>query len=146
MKLLLTDKAHVCNLHELDKIVHMTLTQRANLIPPCVARIMAKESGRLMSDKQLMGRTGWGRKKLISVYQRASFARVPIEDVDRFLSACGITSTNKNKVREKIKLALGRGEGGVDGISRMYHLRYHSGWESSQLKRHLKRIEQLLAK
>lgn len=122
----------------------MTLTAKADRLPPCLLRLLAKKDGKLMSDEQLMKQTGWKKGKLKSIYRRATFARVPIEDVDIFFAACGLSPSSQNRKRWLVKLALERG--GLEGIAGMYHLRGRAGWRNHQVKTHLKRFERLILK
>lgn len=119
----------------------MTLTSKLDRLPPCFVRILAKHNGRLMTDPELMERTGWGRRKLRAVYQSASWGSVKVEDVDTFLKACNMSWSTQRRQRWLLKLAISHG-----GIETMQHLKCsHSvGWRGNQLKLHLERIEKLL--
>lgn len=117
----------------------MTLTDKLDRLMPCLVRIMAKHNRRLMTDPELMRRTGWGRRKLRAVYQSASWEHVRVGDVDKFLSACGMSWSTQRRQRWLIQLAINNG-----GIKTMKHLKCDTGWRGNQLKLHLDRIEKLL--
>ena len=117
----------------------MTLTAKLDRLMPCLARILAKHNGRLMTDPELMRRTGWSRNKLRAVYQSSSWAGVKVEDVDTFLKACDMSWSTQRRQRWLLQLALSHG-----GIKTMQHLKCDTGWRGNQLKQHLDRIEKLL--
>jgi len=115
----------------------MTLTDKLNRLPPCVCRLLAKKNGRLMTDPQLMEATGWGKSRLCRVYNSTSWAGISVEEVDKFLAACGISWSSQRRQRWLLQLA------GND-ISKMRHLRFNNGWQASMVKRHQRRIIKLL--
>jgi hypothetical protein len=117
----------------------MTLTEKLDRLPPCIVRIMTKHNRRLITDPELMKRTGWGRRKLKAVYNSASWAGIDVIDVDVFLKACNMTWASQRRQRWLLKLAIANG-----GLHTMQHLQCDTGWQGNQLKLHLERIEKLL--
>lgn len=118
----------------------MTLTEKLNRLPPCIVRILAKHNGKLITDPELMRRTGWGKRYLRSVYNSASWDGIKVGDVDKFLAACGMSWSTQRRQRWLLQLAVNNG-----GIQTMLHLRNDVGWRGNQLRLHLNRIERLLA-
>lgn len=123
----------------------MTLTEKLDRIPPCVARILAKKDRRLATDQDLVRITGWSMIKVRWVYQRRSWAGIKVADVDTFLSACDLNWSSQREKRWLLRLAMERG-----GIGTMQHLQrrkmsHQTSWLPSQLARHLRRIEKILS-
>lgn len=118
------------------------LTTKVNRIPPCLARLFAKDGNCLASDTVLMARTGWGARHLRSVYQRATWNGVTAEDIDTFLSACGLSWARQRKERWKLQRVFERE--GLKGIARLKHLKPRNPWQARALDVHLRRIEKLL--
>lgn len=119
------------------------LTVKLNRLPPCLARLLAKEDGRLASDRILMARTGWGARRLRSVYQRATWDGVDAADIDTFHEACGLRWSSQNKQRWQLQTAFEKG--GLKGLARLKHLKPRNPWEAKALNAHFKRIEKLLS-
>lgn len=95
----------------------------------------------MMTERELMKKTGWGKKHLRRVYKAASFEHVTAGDIDKFLAACGITWSNRKRQRSQLKRAWKRG---MPGLRAIRHLRCTTGWQGNQLRLHFKRIELLL--
>jgi len=124
----------------------MTLTEKLDRLPPCVARIWAKKDGRLATSSHLMKLTGWGARKLLWISRRKSWADVSVRDVDAFLSACGLSWSSQSNQRLTLMKALERG-----GLQTMLHLERRklsrtTRWQASQLARHIRRLEKILSK
>ena len=116
-------------------------------IAPCICRILARIKGsngqaRLMTDDELIAKTGWGRKRLRSVYRRSTFNGVTNADTDVFHWACGLRPSNQR--REVWKLHRAWNNGGIDGVLRMRHLRTALPWQVSQIKRMTIMMERVL--
>ena len=119
----------------------MTLLEKLNRLPPVISRLFAKHNGRLMSDVELCRRTGWGKKRLRRVYRASSWGHVTVEEVDVFLTACGLSWSSQKKQRWLIKLALDRTNGKeLD----MRHLRARTFWEDGMIKAMNKHVKRLL--
>lgn len=123
----------------------MTLTEKLNRLPPCIVRILAKHNGKLITDPELMRRTGWGKRYLRSVYNSASWDGIKVGDVDKFLAACGMSWSTQRRQRWLIQLGYHKTGSVIDGIKSMQHLQNDVGWRGNQLRLHLNRIERLLA-
>lgn len=119
------------------------LTDKLSRIPPCLARLFAKDGDCLASDRVLMARTGWGARRLRSVYQRATWNGVTAEDIDTFLSACGLSWSRQRKERWKLQRVFE--QEGLKGIARLKHLKPRSQGQARALDVHLRRIEKLLS-
>ena len=115
----------------------MTLLEKLNRLPPCLCRIFAKKNGRLMTDPELMEATGWGKKRLRKVYQSPSWAGIRVEDVDRFLTACGLRWSSQR--RQLFRLWYHQ-----DHFDNMQHLKADCGWRGSQLRHHKRIIKKFL--
>jgi hypothetical protein len=118
----------------------MTLVEKLDRLPPCIVRVMAKHNNRMITDPELMRRTGWGRRKLMAVYKSASWDGIKVGDVDNFLKACGMSWSSQRRQRWLLQLAIKNG-----GIHKMQHLKTDTGWRGNQLRLHLMRIEKLLS-
>lgn len=120
----------------------MTLLEKLNRLPPVVARLLAKSNGKLMSDLELCKRTGWGKKRLRRVYRAGSWNNVTVEEVDVFLTACGLKWSTQRRQRWLLKLALNRSE---SGLEQMRHLKATTAWEASMIKKLNKHVEKFLS-
>lgn len=121
-----------------------TITAKLDRLPPCVVRLLAKKDGRLMTDPELCALTGWGRKKLESVYQLASWAGVRVGDVDTFLTACGLSWATQRRQRWLLKLRYHAAGSVIEGIRSMRHMKTDEPWRAVQVNMHLARVEKLL--
>lgn len=103
---------------------------------------MAKNvAGRLMSNAELKLITGWGNSKLKRIASATTFRDLTVGEVDQFLAACGLRWSSQRRMLWLMQLAWRNG-----GLQTMRHLRYETGWQASMIKRHQRRIEQLLSK
>jgi hypothetical protein len=116
----------------------MTLTEKLDRLPPYVARLLAKETGRLATVPELMAKTGWGRRKIEALQRAMTWKKVAVGDVDIFLKACGLTWSAQRRQLWLIQLAIQRG-----GIDRMKHFRLTDGFSGSQIRSQFKRIEKM---
>lgn len=115
-------------------------------IPPCVCRLLAKstdDSGqeRLMTDGELMKKTGWGKKHLRAVYQSATWKNVTVGDTDLFLWACGLHPAKQRRYMWLLQRAW---RNGMDGIRNMRHLRTDVAWRGNQVQTLLRMVERVL--
>ena len=115
-------------------------------IAPCICRILAKckgkgERDRVMTDAELMRRTGWGKKHLRAVYQRASWEGVTNGDTDLFLWACDLHPSKQRRYLWLLKRAW---RNGMEGILKMRHLRATVAWQRNQVDTLLRMIERVL--
>lgn len=117
----------------------MTLTEKLDRIPPAIARLLAKHNGRLMTTPELVRRTGFGHDKVQRIANQKTWARISVEDVDIFLTACGLSWSTQRKKRWLLKLALSKGR-----LHKMHHLKASNSIEATQVRCHLRRIEKLL--
>lgn len=120
----------------------MTLVEKLDRLPPMFARLLAKNRGRLMTDTELAKRTGWGMRHLKRVYQAATWRDITAQEVDTFLSACGLSWSSQRRQRWLLQLAFERK--GIEGIFSMYHLRPKNWWQAHQLNTHRRRLTKLL--
>lgn len=119
----------------------MTLSQKLNRLPPCICRLLACREGELMRDIELMAATGWQRDKLRRVARAKTWDGIPVKDVDRFLSACGLTWSTQRRQLEVLKRATAFG---LDGILKMRHLRRPIVEKKDFVTRLIKRTEKIL--
>jgi len=113
-------------------------------IPPCVCRILAKNPGKdglVMTDVELRQKTGWGEKRLLSVYQSASWADITVGDMDLFLWACGLHPSKQRRYTWLLRRAW---KNGMDGIRKMRHLRTELNWRKYRVKTLLVMVERVL--
>lgn len=112
----------------------MTLLEKLNRLPPCICRIFAKKNGRLMSDDELIQATGWNRKHLRKVYQSNTWAKVRVEDVDKFLTACGLRWSTQQRQHDALRYHQKH-------LTNMRHLRMTPlGFQLAAHKRLIKRL------
>lgn len=117
-----------------------TLLAKLDRLPPIVVRIfLARHKGKLMTDAELRKRTGWGKKKLIRVYRAASWRNATVEEVDGFLSACGLRWSSQRRQRFLLQLAFER-----NGLERMRHLRATTFWERQMIKNLIAQYQKLM--
>ena len=120
----------------------MTLVEKLDRLPPCFVRILAKHNGNLMTDSELVSRTGWSKNKLRRIYTAATWKETSVGDADLFIKACGLKWSSQRRQRWLIALAISKG-----GIHTMRHLKPKrlnkagNGWRANQLRLHLKQIE-----
>lgn len=122
----------------------MTLLEKLDRLPPCFCRLLAQQDGELMTDRELVKLVGWERHKLARISMSKSWRRVSVEDVDKFLKACGLCWSQQ---RRKIWLAkrLLR-MAGLHGLRRMRHLRKPIAQRAVRVTTLLKRTEEVLAR
>ena len=123
--------------------LNLSLTDKLDRLPPFVARLLAKENGRLATVPELMKKTGWGRRKIEAIQLAITWKKVAVGDVDVFLRACGICWSDQRRHRSLIQLAIRRG-----GIDRLKHFRITKDasyplFYPSQLRSQFKRIEKM---
>lgn len=86
-------------------------------LPPCICRFLAKSDDLLMTDQELMERTGWDRRKVKRVYRRVTWNNITVGDMDRFLYACRLKPENQRRYIWQLKRAW------KSGLHNMRHLR-----------------------
>lgn len=116
----------------------MTLEAKLNRIPPAIARLLAKHNGRLMTTDELIKRTGFGHMKLKHIAKQKTWGRIAVEDVDTFLTACGLSWSTQRRQRWLLQLASSKGR-----LHKMRHFKTSNRIEAAQVKSHMKRIEKL---
>lgn len=92
-----------------------------------------------MTDGELMQRTGWGKKKLRSIYNRWNWWDVTNRDTDLFLWACGISPSKQRRYVYQLKRTEKGGR-----IRRMRHLAKGVSWREQQVKTLLRMCERVL--
>lgn len=113
-------------------------------IPPCACRILAKNpgrDGRLMTDAELMAKTGWGKKHLRTVYQSAAWEKITVGDMDLFLWACGLHPSKQRRYRWTLERAW---RNGTDSLLTLRHLRTDVAWRANQVKTLLRMAERVM--
>lgn len=117
-----------------------TLLAKLDRLPPIVVRIfLARHKGKLMTDLELRRRTGWGKKKLLRVYRAATWEDATVNEVDTFLSACGLRWSSQRRQRFLLQLAFER-----NGLERMRHLRAATFWEKQMIANLIKQYRKLM--
>lgn len=114
------------------------------LIAPCICRLLAKSPGReglVMTDPELMKKTGWRREYLRSVYYRATWDKVAVGDMDLFLWACGLHPSKQRRYKWLLQRAWSNG---MEGIRSMKHLRGDQPWRIFQVNSLLRMVERVL--
>lgn len=118
----------------------MTLTEKLDRIPPCIARLLAKSEGRLMTTSEIMKATGFSKWKVDRISNAKTWANISVKDVDLFLSACGLSWSAQRKQRWLLGLAVKKGR-----VDKMRHLKVANRIESAQVKSHIRRITKLFS-
>lgn len=117
-----------------------TLLAKLDRLPPVIVRLFfARLNGRLMTDKELRQRTGWGKKRLLRVYRATSWKNVTVGEVDALLSACGLRWSSQRRQLFLLQLAIERG-----GLERMRHLRATTFWERQMINNLIKQYHKLV--
>lgn len=117
-----------------------TLLAKLDRLPPIVVRIfLARHKGKLMTDLELRRRTGWGKKKLLRVYRAATWKDATVDEVDTFLSACGLRWSSQRRQRFLLQLAFER-----NGLERMRHLKAVTFWEKQMISNLIKQYRKLM--
>lgn len=115
-------------------------------IPPCWCRVLAKCTGkdgkpRLMTNAELASRTGWEKQYLESIYQRATWTKVKVGDMELFLWACGLHPAKQRRYVEQLRRICKKG---MDGIRNLRHLRGRAIWQVRQRETLLRMVERVL--
>lgn len=79
--------------------------ERLDEIPPPMCRLIARTSARnprILTIMQIAERSGLPWQTVAAIARRKSFARVPVEDADKYRLGCGITPENEKRHREYI--------------------------------------------
>lgn len=119
-----------------------SLTSKLDRVPPCILRLMARgPSGKLATNSELKKRTGWGNSRLRRVSNATTFADITVNEADVFTEACGYKWSSQRRLLWLMSRAWRSG-----GLEIMRHLSFNTGWQASMIKRHQRRIEQLLSK
>lgn len=111
-------------------------------IPPCIARALGKTwderlgRTRPFTDKELMSKTGWGKKRLRAVYRAATWQEVTSGDIDLFLWAVGISPSTQRRSVWMIERIRRAGD-----FRKLRHLRPGPDWLENLIKSLLKMIE-----
>lgn len=69
-------------------------TAMANRIPPKICLMLARRNRRGMTTDEVVKASGLSRQMICHLKGREDFSGVPIDVVDRFQKACGITPRN----------------------------------------------------
>lgn len=96
-----------------------TLLEKLDRLPPCVCRLLAQRDGRLLTEQQMKRLTGWSLDKLSRIASARTWRAITAGDIDKFLSACGLSWSAQSRSRWYLKIAVRRG---AAGIERMRHV------------------------
>lgn len=113
-------------------------------ICPALCRILARIKDpttgeiRLMTDRELMERTGWGLKHLRGVYQATTWDNVTVGDLNNFVSACGIRPATQRRFVWLLRRVEKSGD-----FRRLRHLRKCQGWRENQIVTALRMLERV---
>ncbi len=89
----------------------MTLLARADAVTPVEARLFAKKNGVALTSVQLEALSGLTRKTINRLSRKTTWARVQIQEYDRFMKACGVTEANRWRVRPWLLRSAKAGKG-----------------------------------
>ena len=90
-----------------------------------------------MTDAELMQKTGWGKKRLRSVYRRKAWHDVTHRETDLFLWACGMHPSKQRRYVFALNRVLKSGR-----IRKLRHLRMTGvAWQENQIRTLLRMCE-----
>lgn len=122
-------------------VKYATYLECIDEIPPAYCRLIAREkrggNPRILTIVEIAKAGGLTWQKAAQIAKRKSFARVAVEDVDKFRKGCGITIQNEKHHREFIKRNFQR-EKSFDHYFK--HAKYGDPWRAKFIKRILKRL------
>ena len=74
-----------------------SLLAEANLLPPLLCVLVARENGRPIPLGVIAKRAGMSQQRAVHIYGLNWWRGVPIEQVDAFCLACGVTHKNRRQ-------------------------------------------------
>lgn len=125
-------------------VSHLTYLECIDQIPPAYCRLIARESKtgwrqKILTITEIAQRAGLSWQKTAAIARRKSFARVPIEDADKFRKGCGITIQNEKQHKEFLKKNFDR-ENSFELYFKYSKATWPHSWKSKFVNRILKRL------
>lgn len=119
-----------------------TYLARLDEIPPPLCRLIARTGGRhprLLSMTQIAERAGLTWQKAAAIARQKSFARVTVEDAERFRLGCGITMQSEHHQKEFIMRNIKRDKP-YEHLFGMTKPHWPRSWREKFMKRILKNL------
>ena len=85
-----------------------SILEHWNRLPPLFCVLIARQGRKPMPLHLIAKRAGMSVQRAQWIYRQDSWARVPVEDMDRFASACGLTMRTFRRQMEYLKVTLKR--------------------------------------
>lgn len=93
----------------MNKKVDRTLMEQMEAVPPCLARMMAVESGKgrvttLMTIQSIVDRSGLTLRTVQRLIWRNDWERVDVDVASKYLVGCGVRLFNQEMIGKFIRL------------------------------------------
>jgi len=99
----------------------MSLLKHLDRVPPNLCRVLARDEGRALTNRQIAKRSGLSLKRVGEISKKKSWGSVNIRQATEFTEACGVDTVNQWRVR---KYLLRREGPKMAHISRAPNKRY----------------------
>lgn len=108
------------------------LLRQLDLIPPCIARLCARDGLRMVSLRAIHLRSGLDMDKVIWISRQGSWKKVTVEDAMLFAMACGIDPLRPRKKLFYLRRAMAAGGKFLlgKGRRRAYAMRQLRLWQA----------------
>lgn len=80
-----------------------TWLERIDRLPPLACRLCARRHRKPLTNEQIATAAGMTIERVAFISKQKSFGKFPIEEIDRFRMACGITPANEWRHVEYLK-------------------------------------------
>lgn len=77
-----------------------TLLNKLDRLPPHLVRVLARDRGGAMSNKDIAAKAGLGVKRIGQISRLKSWATLPVVEAAAFADACGVDLLNQAKTRK----------------------------------------------
>lgn len=125
-------------------VTHLTYLECIDQIPPAYCRLIAREiktgwRQKILTIPEIAQRAGLSWQKTAAIARRKSFARVPVEDADKFRKGCGITIQNEKLHVNFLKRNFNR-KNSFEHYFKYSKAKWPYAWKSRFMNRILKRL------
>lgn len=124
-------------------VKHTTYLECLDQIPPAYCRLIARKKGggypQIMTIAEIAKAAGLSWQKTAAIARRKSFAKVAVEDADKFRRGCGITLQNEKHHMEFIARNFRSGRS-FKSYFKYTQRDWPKSWKAPFLNRILKRL------
>jgi len=78
----------------------MSLVLKLDRLPPNLVRVLARDGGRSLSNKDIAAMSGLSVKRIGQISKMKSWGRLQVSEVAAFAAACGVDLVNQSKTRK----------------------------------------------